>query len=250
MWSVAAELPDPGGGTDAVPSRTTRGSSSGRVEIAPKVAPAEGPPRRGRTTPPRGHEPTVAGPRRHSKWSGTTSVAVPRGPAGVQVTRASAPKGPGARLGRRSRWRLGSAEGYVQVGSDLGHDLLGAADPGLQPHSQLARRWPLCVRAAGLTVTLCPATCSLTEMVTGHLRSVRYGRTYPLGKPVTKLPAGVPVIRSVAVALVTPRHAPVPTAALAGVPRPGHGGPEGRCEAEGRESATENREQQNTTHFC
>jgi hypothetical protein len=45
MWSVSAELPDPGGGTDAVPSRTTRGSSSGRVEIAPKVAPAEGPPK-------------------------------------------------------------------------------------------------------------------------------------------------------------------------------------------------------------
>jgi hypothetical protein len=45
MWSVSAELPDPGGGTDAVPSRTTLGSSSGRVEIAPKVAPAEGPPK-------------------------------------------------------------------------------------------------------------------------------------------------------------------------------------------------------------
>jgi len=34
-----------------------------------------------------------------------------------------------------------------------------------QPHSQLARRWPLLAGAAGLTVTLCPATCSLTEMV-------------------------------------------------------------------------------------
>jgi hypothetical protein len=75
MWSVAAELPDPGGGTDAVPSRTTRGSSSGRVEIAPKVAPAEGPPKARPHRSPRGHEPTVAGPRRHSTWSGTTSVA-------------------------------------------------------------------------------------------------------------------------------------------------------------------------------
>jgi hypothetical protein len=54
-----------------------------------------------------------------------------------------------------------------------------------QPHSQLARRWPRSVRPAGLTVTLCPATCSLTEMVTGHPRSVGDGRTYPLGKPVT-----------------------------------------------------------------
>jgi hypothetical protein len=250
MWSVSAELPDPGGGTDAVPSRTTRGSSSGRVEIAPKVAPAEGPPRRGRTTPPRGHEPTVAGPRRHSKWSGTTSVAVPRGPAGVQVTRASAPKGPGARLGRRSRWRLGSAEGYVQVGSDLGHDLLGAADPGLQPHSQLARRWPLCVRAAGLTVTLCPATCSLTEMVTGHLRSVGYGRTYPLGKPVTNLPAGVracgrsrwPWSRQ-GTRRCRSQRSPVCPGRAMWSPRPG-------CEAEVESPPLSNREQQNTTHFC
>jgi hypothetical protein len=58
-----------------------------------------------------------------------------------------------------------------------------------QPHSQLAWRWPLSARPAGLTVTLCPATCSLTEMVTGHLRSVRDGRTYPLGEPVAKLSA-------------------------------------------------------------
>jgi hypothetical protein len=159
MWSVSAELPDPGGGTDAVPSRTTRGSSSGRVEIAPKVAPAEGPPRRGRTTPPRGHEPTVAGPRRHSKWSGTTSVAVPRGPAGVQVTRASAPKGPGARLGRRSRWRLGSAEGYVQVGSDLGHDLLGAADPGL----------PAAFAAGAALAALCSGRGPDGDLVPGDL---------------------------------------------------------------------------------
>jgi hypothetical protein len=60
-----------------------------------------------------------------------------------------------------------------------------------QPHWQLARRWPRVARAAGLTVTLCPATCSLTEMVTAHLRSVGEGRTYPPGKPVTNLPAHV-----------------------------------------------------------
>jgi hypothetical protein len=35
-----------------------------------------------------------------------------------------------------------------------------------QPHWQLPRRWPRAVRPAGLTVTLCPGTCSLTEMVT------------------------------------------------------------------------------------
>jgi hypothetical protein len=108
-----------------------------------------------------------------------------------------------------------------------------------QPHSQLAWRWPLWVGAAGLTVILCPATCSLTEMVTGHLRSVGYGRSYPLGKPVTNLPAGVRACGWSRLAVVTPRYAPVPIAALAGVPRPGHGGPEGRCEAEGQPSATE-----------
>jgi hypothetical protein len=59
-----------------------------------------------------------------------------------------------------------------------------------QPHWQLACRWPRSGRAAGLTVTLCPATCSLTEMVTGHLRSVGDGRTYPRGKPVTNCPLG------------------------------------------------------------
>jgi len=57
-------------------------------------------------------------------------------------------------------------------------------------------------------------------------------------------------MRSVAVALVTPRHAPVPTAALAGVPRPGHGGPEGRCEAEVESPPLSNREQQKPAHFC
>jgi hypothetical protein len=35
-----------------------------------------------------------------------------------------------------------------------------------QPHSQLAQRWLVLGRAADLTVTLCPATCSFTEMVT------------------------------------------------------------------------------------
>jgi hypothetical protein len=63
--------------------------------------------------------------------------------------------------------------------------------PDSQPHWQLARRWPRPVGAAGLTVTLCPATCSLTEMVTAHPRSVGGSRTYLPGTPVTKLPARV-----------------------------------------------------------
>jgi hypothetical protein len=74
--------------------------------------------------------------------------------------------------------------------------------PEVQPHWQLARRWLRVARAAGLTVTLGPATCSLTEMVTAHLRSVGEGRTYPPGNPVTNCP-----LRSrYAVAMVTPRQ--------------------------------------------
>jgi hypothetical protein len=90
----------------------------------------------------------------------------------------------------------------------------------------------------------------LTEMVTGHLRSVGYGRTYPLGKPVTNLPAWVPGMRSVAVALVTPRYAPVPIAALADVPRPGHVVPKAAKRRKVESPPLSNREQQNTTHFC
>src|ERR671922_1567527 len=48
-----------------------------------------------------------------------------------------------------------------------------------QPHWQLAQRWPRSVEAAGLTLTLCPGTCSLTEMVTVTSdRSVRTERTH------------------------------------------------------------------------
>jgi hypothetical protein len=50
---------------------------------------------------------------------------------GVQVTEASAPEEPGGRLGWLFHWWLDSCQGRVQVGSDLGHDLLGATDLGL-----------------------------------------------------------------------------------------------------------------------
>jgi hypothetical protein len=108
----------------------------------------------------------------------------------VQLTPVSAPEASEARLGR-SLSPLASGEGRFQVGSDLGHDLLGAADPRLP--AALAAGAALAALGSGCraAVTLCPATCLLTEMVTGHLRSVGNGRTYPLGKPVAKLPARV-----------------------------------------------------------
>jgi hypothetical protein len=125
---------------------------------------------------------------------------------GVQVTEPSAPEEPGGRLGWLFHWWLGSCQGRVQVGSDLGMTCSVLPTWDCQLRMQLARRWPRLVRAAGLTVTLCPATCSLTEMVTAHLRSVGDGRTYPVGKPVTKCPLGSRMW-SVAVALITARPA-------------------------------------------
>jgi hypothetical protein len=57
-------------------------------------------------------------------------------------------------------------------------------------------------------------------------------------------------MRSVAVALVTPRYAPVPIAALADVPRPGHVVPKAAKRRKVESPPLSNREQQNTTHFC
>jgi hypothetical protein len=79
-----------------------------------------------------------------------------------------------------------------------------------QPHSQLARRWPLVAWPAGLTVTLCPATCSLMETIMSHLPSVGDGRTYSCGTLVTKLPVPVPACVSWAIALVAAGQAPGP----------------------------------------
>jgi hypothetical protein len=69
-----------------------------------------------------------------------------------------------------------------------------------QPHWQLARRWLLLARAAGLTVTLCPGTCSLPEMVT--VTSKVMAKSTHLGSraPNCLLESGM---WSVAVALIT-----------------------------------------------
>jgi len=56
-------------------------------------------------------------------------------------------------------------------------------------------------------------------------------------------------MRSVAVALVTPRHALVPIAALAGVPRPGHVVPKAAERRKVGSPPLSNREQQKTTYF-
>jgi hypothetical protein len=71
-----------------------------------------------------------------------------------------------------SPWEAASKEGAARAASrwvrisGMTCSVLPIRDS--QPHWQLARRWPRSARAAGLTVTLCPATCSLTETVTAH----------------------------------------------------------------------------------
>ena len=125
-----------------------------------------------------GPEPTVADLGGYCTWSGTTSAEGLRHPPGVQVTRASGPEDPGGRLGRRCHSLLGRCEGDVQVDRIWGMTCSVLPIRDSQPHSQLARCWPRSARPAGLTVTLCPATCSLTEMVTGP--SDRSGMAEPI----------------------------------------------------------------------
>ena len=59
-----------------------------------------------------------------------------------------------------------------------------------QPHSHPAWRWPRSARAAGRTMTLCPVTCSLTEMVTGQLRSSLMAEPTHLGNRSPNWPQG------------------------------------------------------------
>jgi MalT-like TPR region len=129
---------------------------------------------------PKGHEPMVTALRRpHMVGDHQLRSAAPS--AGVQVSRSQRPKvlEPGLVGGLRGGWVAArAASRWVRI-SGMTCSVLSIRD--CQPHSQPAWRWPSSARAAGLTVTLCPVTCSLTEMVTGQLRSVGDGRTYPAG---------------------------------------------------------------------
>jgi hypothetical protein len=104
------------------------------------------------------------------------------------------------------------------VGSYFGHDLLGAADLRLPAAFAAGATLAGFGWGRGPDGDLVPGDLLVDGDGHGHLQSVGDGRTYPLGKPVAKLPAWVGM-RSVAVALVRPRHAPVPITALAGVRR-------------------------------
>jgi hypothetical protein len=97
-------------------------------------------------------------------------------------------------------------------------------------------------------VTLCPATCSLTEMVRAHLPSVGEGRTYPHLESRSPIARSRPRMRFVAVALAAPRqgrcrpqHPPVCAQ--------GHGGPKGRSATEDPQSAKGNAAAE-ATQFC
>jgi hypothetical protein len=132
----------------------------------------------------------VTGLRRHSTWLGPPApecCAIHRRP----VTRASGPEDPGARLGRLFDSPLGCCEGRLQVGSYFGHDLLGAAD--LRLPAAFAAGATLVAFGSGRRPDgdLVPGDLLINGDGHGHLQSVGDGRTYPLGKPVAKLPAWV-----------------------------------------------------------
>jgi hypothetical protein len=62
---------------------------------------------------------------------GRLGVAVTLAPAGALPPLLATVTLAVSELGRRFPWRLGRCQGCFEVGSYLGHDLLGAADPRL-----------------------------------------------------------------------------------------------------------------------
>jgi hypothetical protein len=118
-----------------------------------------------------------------------------------------------------------------------------------QPHSQPARRWPRSVRPAGLTVTLCPGTCSLTEMVTvTSNRSVMAEPTH-LGSHAPNCPLGSGhVVRRDRLDYGRARAGEARHARRCAPARPVL---QGRRETEAQQSTSERRpNQQEATQFC
>jgi hypothetical protein len=107
---------------------------------------------------------------------------------GRQVMRASGPDDSGARLGGLSHWRLGSCEGLIEVGSHLGHDLLDAADPRLPAAFATGVTLAGFGWGRGPDDNLMPGDLLVDEDGHSHLQSVGDGRTYLLGKLLTKFP--------------------------------------------------------------
>jgi hypothetical protein len=101
--------------------------------------------------------------------------------------RASGPDDSGARLGRLSYWPLGSCEGLIEVTSHLGHDLLDGADPRLPAAFATGVALAGFGWGRGPDDDLVPGDLLVDEDGHSHL-SVGDGRTYLLGKPVTKFP--------------------------------------------------------------
>jgi hypothetical protein len=128
---------------------------------------------------------------RPSIWSGHHQPRCAGPSTGVQVTQSLGLEGPGARLGRLSPRRLGSCQGRFQVGSDLGHDLLGTADPRLPATFAAGATLAALGSARGPDGDLVPGNLLVDRDGHGHLQSVGDGRSYPLGTPITKLPAWV-----------------------------------------------------------
>ena len=168
----------------------------------------------GRTTP--------RGERRAPSWLTSAATEHGRGSQAPSATPSTASRScerqsrkalePGLVGGPTGRWR--AARPPLQVGSDLGHDLLGAAN----------RRRPAAF-AAGTALAapgwgrgphgdLVPGDLLVDGDGHGYLGSVGDGRTYPPRAVVAKSPIRDPGIWPVAVALVTPRRVHVPIATL------------------------------------
>jgi hypothetical protein len=133
----------------------------------------------GRSTPPRAmsHD---DGLRCHATWSDSRRSATPStGPSRCGERQDREILEPGLGCGRAGGWVAArAASRWVRI---WGMTCSVLPTPDCQPHWQLARRWPLWARAAGATVTLWPVTCSLTEIVTRHLRSVGMAKPTRLG---------------------------------------------------------------------
>jgi hypothetical protein len=124
---------------------------------------------------------------RHCHMGRDQRAAVLGHPLGVQVRRPSGPEDPGARRGQRSHSRLGGCVGasrWVRI-SGMICSVLPIRDS--QPHSQLAQRWLVLVRAADLTLGLVPGDLLVHGDGHGHLQSVMLNASGPMALSARRL---------------------------------------------------------------
>lgn len=117
------------------------------------------------------------------------------------MRRRSAPESPRAGLSRLSHLPLGSGEGRLQVGSDLGHNLLGTTDLRLPAAFTAGTTLAGLGSARGPDGNPVPGHLLVHGDAHGHLHSVGDGQTYPIGGTATKFSLAA-TMRCIAIALV------------------------------------------------